>query len=331
MKAARSICVMMFLVVQAMAQPDITPEARSAPNLVYHNQLRRVLMLDGFIKEPLMEQTKIWAWNGKKWELLSDNGPLARMFGGVSYDSKRNRVVLYGGRSWPTEKMIITSDTWEWDEKQWKLISDSVAGLGSRHHITMMYDEFESMTWLAGGVKLSDDRETWIWPHDIWGWNGRSWTRIRDGGPKGRISTMSYDSKRHETIIFGGSPAEGEPETLYNDTWIWNGQTWRKHTGTNPPARNGHAMTYDSERRVILLFGGWSNNGRVKLGDMWQWDGKDWSEIKLMGKKPSGRGIAGMAYDPHRKVAVLFGGDGENGKLKDTWEWDGVKWSEIKS
>ena len=94
MKATTTIGVMIFLVVQAIAQSTVAPEARSAPNLVYHNQLRIVLMLDGFIKEPLMEQTKIWAWNGKKRELLSDKGPLPRMFGWVSYDSKRNKVNL---------------------------------------------------------------------------------------------------------------------------------------------------------------------------------------------------------------------------------------------
>jgi Galactose oxidase, central domain len=226
--------------------------------------------------------------------------------------------------------MIMTSDTWEWDGKQWNLTLDSVAGLGNRHHITMMYDESQSMTLLAGGVKLSDDKENWIWPNDIWGWNGKSWAKLNEGGPKERISIMAYDCKKHETILFGGSPAEGESEKLYNDTWIWNGKTWRKHNGTNPPPRNGHAMTYDSDRNVMLLFGGWSNNGRVKLADMWQWDGKDWTEIKLSGNKPGGRGIAGMVYDPNRKVAVLFGGDGEKGKLKDTWEWDGTKWSEVK-
>jgi hypothetical protein len=34
-----------------------------------------------------------------------------------------------------------------------------------------------------------------------------------------------------------------------------------------------------------------------------------------------------MAYDPARKVSVLFGGNSDSGTLNDLWEWDGVSWT----
>jgi hypothetical protein len=32
--------------------------------------------------------------------------------------------------------------------------------------------------------------------------------------------------------------------------------------------------------------GGWRKGGSEKLGDMWKWDGAQWTEIKLTGKTP---------------------------------------------
>jgi cysteine-rich repeat protein len=40
---------------------------------------------------------------------------------------------------------------------------------------------------------------------------------------------------------------------------------------------------------------------------------------------PGGRAGTAMAYDVHRQVVVLYGGDA-NQRLSDTWEWDGRAW-----
>jgi hypothetical protein len=40
-------------------------------------------------------------------------------------------------------------------------------------------------------------------------------------------------------------------------TWEWDGITWTKRiTATTPPARDFHAMAYDSARRRTVVFGG---------------------------------------------------------------------------
>jgi cysteine-rich repeat protein len=41
---------------------------------------------------------------------------------------------------------------------------------------------------------------------------------------------------------------------------------------------------------------------------------------------PSRRYSGAMAYDPHRRRIVLFGGRSQAGALDDTWEWDGRAW-----
>jgi hypothetical protein len=45
---------------------------------------------------------------------------------------------------------------------------------------------------------------------------------------------------------------------------------------------------------------------------------------------PQGRYIYGFAYDSHRQVAVLFGGDSTgSARLNDTWEYDGTNWRQV--
>lgn len=168
------------------------PEPRNSANLIYHNKLGKVLLLDGFIKEPLTEQIKIWSWEGNNWKLISDKGPMARTFGGVAYDSKRDKVVLYGGRTWPTEKMVIKEDTWEWDGKNWKQYTDTSLGAINRHHLTMIYDKSNAKTILMGGVGLNQDKSEYTWPADMWSWDGRNWSQIiNSNGPSGRPCTAS--------------------------------------------------------------------------------------------------------------------------------------------
>ncbi|MCB9858022.1 MAG: hypothetical protein H6818_20245 [Phycisphaerales bacterium] len=81
-------------------------------------------------------------------------------------------------------------------------------------------------------------------------------------------------------------------------------------------------MVYDSNRRVIVLFGG--NNGMSDVGDTWEWSRGQWSH-RVTATAPSAREGHAMSYDPVRGVTVLFGGD--NGG-NETWEWNGAQWSQ---
>lgn len=57
------------------------------------------------------------------------------------------------------------------------------------------------------------------------------------------------------------------------------------------------------------------------LRDLWEWDGRNWTNVSTDGP-PSGGGLPGLTYDEARGRLVLFGGGG----LEGTWEWDGVRW-----
>jgi cysteine-rich repeat protein len=135
---------------------------------------------------------------------------------------------------------------------------------------------------------------------------------------------MAYDSVRNTLVVFGG-----ESTVTFDETWIWDGTSWMKRTLSTqtPAARWGAAMTYDSTRGRVLMFGGYSAIGQP-LGDFWEWDDTGWYRITPTSSVfPPARGRASMTYDRARRVAVLFGGQDENGTLLDaTWEWDGERW-----
>ena len=94
-----------------------------------------------------------------------------------------------------------------------------------------------------------------------------------------------------------------------------------------PAARGGHAMTYDSEHRLTLMFGG--GNRQQSFNDLWAWNGERWQ--RLAGSGPSARDSATFAYDSKRKQAIVVGGRSVGGLVDDTWEWDGTMWHERKS
>jgi cysteine-rich repeat protein len=148
-------------------------------------------------------------------------------------------------------------------------------------------------------------------------WDGRAWIR-RDPprDPTARaFAGMVYDAARHQIVMFGGLTAlDGE----LADTWTWDGQRWTEHAGVAPEPRFGHVMAYDRARERVVLFGGMSAGGA--RGDTWEWDGTAWAKAQPS-HSPAPNALATAAYDPTRRVTVVYGPDDQ------TWLWNGVDWA----
>ncbi|MFH1107718.1 MAG: kelch repeat-containing protein [Planctomycetota bacterium] len=144
---------------------------------------------------------------------------------------------------------------------------------------------------------------------------------------------MAYDSARGVTVLFGGY--DYDPDfggTYLAETWEWDGVTWTQKSTTGPTPRAGHAMAYDSQRGVTVLFGGGYYDYGTQLsqffGDTWEWDGTNWTPRSTTG--PAARADHAMAFDSARGVTVLFAGGYETSGYEffgDTWEWDGANWT----
>lgn len=186
----------------------------------------------------------------------------------------------------------------------------------------MAYDAARRQTLLFGGNMFAGRLV-----NDTWAWDGANWTQLENRGPSERSGhAMTYDAARSRVVLFGGTSATSD----MNDTWEWDGEAWTQMDNTGPVPRTSHAMTFDSARQRTVLFGGaTSGDNGQPLGDTWEWDGSDWSQVDDGG--PSSRAAHAMAYDSVRSRLVLFGGvDLSRVGLSDTWERDGAVWRQVQ-
>lgn len=170
--------------------------------------------------------------------------------------------------------------------------------------------------------------------NDTWEWNGSRWLQYSPAAsPSGRTGhAMAYDERRQQVVLFGGTSSvagDGAPSGLQNDTWIWNGSSWKfvKYRPVWPSARWLHSMTYDSFRQRVVLHGGQVSQ-TVWLNDTWEWNGSSWTQIVT---SPAFRFGHATAYDAGNDRTFLFGGvavGNLNGTDGSFW-WDGVNWRDI--
>lgn len=191
----------------------------------------------------------------------------------------------------------------------------------AREKHAMAYDAARFEVLLFGGVIPN------FYSADTWVWDGTNWTqRFPVMQPRPRYDfAMAYDAARGNIVMFGGTRVLVVGWNL-SDTWIWDGTNWiQKFPNTQPSARSGHAMAYDSIRHETVLFGG--KGSGYPLGDTWVWDGATWTQ-RFPAVSPPARLWHSMVFDSLRGEVVLFGGwNGWNPiDPNDIWIWDGTNW-----
>jgi len=118
----------------------------------------------------------------------------------MAYDAARGVTVLFGGST----SAGVSDETWEWNGTAWtqRLVSGPEP---TSAEDAMAYDALRGVTVLFGRV-------------GTWEWNGTDWTEQAITGPALRSGhAMAYDSGRAETLLFGGSPGDGEMWALSGD------------------------------------------------------------------------------------------------------------------
>ncbi|MDX2153562.1 MAG: hypothetical protein SFV54_22645 [Bryobacteraceae bacterium] len=317
---------LVLALVIALAAP--AQEAKPvAPNHMFYDPARRQVVM--LAASPQTGLETLWAWDGKRWtQIPAGAGPVARELSGAAYDSARRRLVLYGGAAVKPRQGRL-EDTWEWDGKRWAESKVLGPHPGPRDHHAMAFDSARGRVVLFGGLKEGDSPD----PH-TWEWDGARWSKVASTGASGGggHNGLVYDAARRLTILFAGF---GGQSRVHNQTWAWDGKEWRQLSpqGPLPSPRYRHRMAFDSDKEVIVLFGGLlTRQAPAEAGDTWLWDGKQWREAQPAGGiAPAPRASHVMAYDPTRRRTVLYGGhsfDGRTGvTYDDTWEWDGHSWT----
>jgi hypothetical protein len=143
----------------------------------------------------------------------------------------------------------------------------------------------------------------------------------------GNWHDMFYSETLEQVILVNGGPESGKPGADPLELWAWNGRQWSLLSADpqGPRWRNFASITYDTNRDVLVLYGGLSEERNYT--DTWEWDGENWTQFPVEG--PGAREAAGMTFDASRNKVVLFGGAQSGHTMSDIWEWDGIQWTQI--
>jgi hypothetical protein len=205
-----------------------------------------------------------WVWRQGQWSRRDTGGPPARSEPVMAYDSRRQRVVLFGGYQRSPHGSVRLGDTWEWDGSRWA--RRAVDGPEARSSAALAYDSLRGRMVLFGG------RAQTALSGETWEWDGATWARVSEGDADPRFNpVMAFDEAAGMVVRFGGWT--GNVRT--DDTWVFRAPRWRRLAVTGPSSRNHSAMAYDSRRRRTVLFGG--HDGENVFGDTWEWDGRRWT------------------------------------------------------
>lgn len=212
-------------------------------------------------------------------------------------------------------------------------------GPAARRNHAMVYDSRRGVSVLFGGLvdaRTSAD----VRPGDTWEYNGTSWLR-RDlaNGPRGRSDFgLAFDVHRGRVVLFGGTTNDAFGTSAPSgETWEYDGANWSQRFPADAPApRFGQALFYDPVRRVTTLYGGDTQLANPRAGDIWTWDGTNWTRREIAGERPLFGGQYGsparprMVWDERRGYAVLppQPNNSPGGDLV-TWTWNGTNWNPI--
>ena len=302
-------------------QPPASTSPRTDHALGYYDaRLGRVVLIGAPGDPADGSRDSVWSWSGAQWDSVTETGPPGRVNAGAAYDASRGVAIVAGGarKTSPTAWSAV-ADSWEGDRNGWKPIAD----IQARDHNSLVEDVSGAVLMFGG---IPPERSA-PWPSDTWLLRDGTWMRVATDGPGGRgRAALAFDRKRNEVVLFGGVGAPsgaGQVQTFFDDTWIWNGKSWRKSPATGPRGRYAHAMAFDERAGVVLLYSGAAAHRDAPLTDMWQWDGERWTEIAMTGPTPGYRYQPVMVHDRARGKTVMYGGIAG---VNDTWEWDGRRW-----
>lgn len=295
-----------------------TPDAALGGQMVYHETLGAMVFFGGIVGTPgnFLEGNETWTWDGTNWTQLSPpTSPSTRDRFGAAYDSARGVMVVFGGFGSNTNRQ----DTWEFDGSTWtEVITPTLPAV--RRNLAMAFDRVRNRTVLHGGLGNGATVHD-----DTWEYDGTDWTQQSPATATGDIGghVMWFDGER--ILIFGGTNFFTAD---FNDTWEWDGTDWTKVTDVGPPSvRYFLGGSYDSDRDIMVLYGGWffENPALVQFDETWEYQSRG-TRLFIDGQEQTMdvEASAGAAGSP----SVLAIGD----LLAGSANWDGeINSLEIRS
>jgi hypothetical protein len=202
------------------------------------------------------------------WNSIWPTGPTPRIDPSWVNCPAVGGTLLFGG----TNTGTYFSDTWLVSGDQFTRLFPANSPTG-RSLAPTSCDTMHGQVVLYGGSLLGN-----VANGETWKFQNGTWVLINGNSPPGARQghSMVYDSTRGKVVLFGkGAVWDGV-------TWEFDGSAWATRPTTFQPdsSRGFMQLAYDSEREIVVLFGGESSEG--KYNDTWAY-----------GADPDGDGIVG--------------------------------------
>ena len=196
-----------------------------------------------------------WRWDGSAWTELETSGdaPSRRGFFGDTYDTTRNRIVVFGGQRGDFSS-LAKNELYALDVRtgEWTNLDDGTGTAPStRMHAHMEYDVAEDRYLLFGGhTDIGDMNDLWVFDPSNPGW------------------TLLYEA---DAFTDAGLGCNGNRSDVPSDYVTMDlGAPERRHRGM-------YALMWNS----LWVFGGIHAECSDQLDDTWRFDleGLQWTEL----------------------------------------------------
>ncbi len=288
----------------------------------------------------------VWELDSTGWHTrsLTTPRPPIRRDATVSFDLATQSMLLFGGGD-----STDLGDQWKLSAGGWTQVSPALLPDPRRAHAAATDTVRRKV--VVFGSQFSTDTVTWEW-------NGTTWSALTPVAPPLEQWISAFDAARGVTVLVdsGGNtwqlhgtsftpgptrPGTFQPGMAYDPTrkrtilvdtaanvgvtYLFNGTTWTTPS-TATPALFLPSLAADRNGNVVL-FGGLAPGASAASDETWVWNGSTWTKA-APAHRPPGRVYPAFAYDPIRKVTVMFGGTDLLTNTRDTWLWDGDDWTQ---
>jgi MYXO-CTERM domain-containing protein len=269
----------------SLVASDAGPAARGDAALAYDPVRKSLILYGGNDSYSMYYKTyeDTWEWSpvSRKWSPLSPTTSPTTSYGHVMLtDMGRGKILLFGGmpgsRGLPYKP--LQGAVWEWDGAKVTWTDRTSVGSsqspGTQMYPVASYDESRQKLLVFPSANyygpLPNNSAFWEWDAYSSGWSQRD---SGDSLNPYNFALAAYDSSRRRTVLVtdGINPVSSSNayETRELDS---KGPTWYVRTPKSPPGpRYTAAMTYDSKRGVIVLYGGTSNSTGFATDETWEY------------------------------------------------------------
>jgi hypothetical protein len=204
------------------------PRVMVGQRLVYNSKADRTILFGGYgppwtFGQGILDETWAYNYNTNTWTNMNPrHQPAARNYQGMAYDSRADRVVMWGKVYYHPNKDLVW--TYDYNTNTWQSFAYT-NGPGMRDYIDLVYDARADRIIMYGGYDYGST-ETWTYNLNTHTW--KQMQPLNNPGARSRYS-MVYVKDLNKAILYGGQ--DGPTYDIYKtDTWSYS---LRTNTWTN--------------------------------------------------------------------------------------------------